>query len=66
MIITINDIRTAGFCTRGAKKWFLDNGWSNQEFRQFIKHGMDADDFTTRGDHLAQYVVDKKRERESD
>lgn len=66
MIITIDDIRLAGFCTRGAKKWFLDNGWSKQEFRQFIKQGMNADEFISRGDHLAQYVVDKKIEREAD
>lgn len=63
MRITISDIRAAGFCVHGTRKWFLDNGWTKQEFRVFIKEGIEADEFTQRGDHLAQYVVDKKKER---
>lgn len=62
--ITITDIRKAGFCVSGTKDWFLTNGWTKDEFRAFLKAGIPRDEFINRGDHLAQVVVDRKRERE--
>lgn len=62
MRITIDDVRKAGYCVSGARRWFQAN---NIDFADFIKNGMDADEFVTRGDELAQIVVDKKVEREN-
>lgn len=63
MKIDINDIRKAGYCVSGARRWFAAN---QMDFNAFLKAGgMDADEFVSRGDHLAQDVVDKKIARES-
>lgn len=64
MIITITDVRAAGFCVRGIRRWFTDHGWTDQEFRQFLQSGIEAAELIERGDDRARYVVDKKRERE--
>lgn len=64
MIITITDVRAAGFCVRGIRRWFQDHGWTDQEFREFLKSGVEADVLIGRGDDRARYVVEKKSERE--
>jgi len=61
MIITINDIRAAGHCVRGAREWFDRHGL---DFRDFVKNGIDEQRFLASGDALAARVVEMKRERE--
>ena len=53
MIITIADIRLAGHCTRGARRWFDAHGL---DFRRFMREGIDAAEFVEKGDDLARRV----------
>lgn len=62
LIITINDIRKAGHCTRGARNWFEQQGL---DFRGFLKDGISAEDFLASGDAQAQQVVASKLQREA-
>jgi hypothetical protein len=59
--ITIDDVIKAGFCASGARSWFRTH---QIDFAAFLRDGIDAQLFLERGDHLAQVVVDRKRERE--
>ncbi|WP_242137001.1 hypothetical protein [Sphingomonas sp. TREG-RG-20F-R18-01] len=54
--ITIQNIRDAGYCATGAKRWFAAH---NLDFRDFMKNGIAVGDFLATGDGLAQIVVDK-------
>ena len=63
MIITIEDVRRAGHCTRGARRWFEAH---DMDFRAFLNEGIDAGEFTAKGDGLAQRVVDLKQGRQRD
>lgn len=58
--ISIDDVRKAGYCVRGAKTWFEDHG---MDFRDFLVRGIDQDEFILKGDHKARIVVEKKIER---
>lgn len=60
MIITIADVRRAGHCTLGARRWFEAHGI---DFATFLKDGIEAEVFITKGDALAARVVDLKRKR---
>lgn len=60
-IIRIDDIRLAGFCVTGARRWFSEH---NLDFRDFIKNGIPAKDFIAAGDQLALTVVERKKARE--
>lgn len=62
-IITIADIRKAGHCVSGAKRWFAAYGL---DFRTFLKKGIPVEEFLATGDGLAEKVVELKRKRESD
>lgn len=57
VIITAKDLRQAGHCIRGARPWFERHG---MDFRKFIKEGIPAEEFLSKGDALAQRVVDRK------
>lgn len=59
-MITITDIRAAGFCVSGVKDWFAAQGW---DFKAFLRDGMDDEKFLSTGDANAQRVVDLKAER---
>lgn len=59
--ITINDIRAAGHCTKGARRWFENYGL---DFRDFLKNGISGADFLATGDGLAAQVFQRKIERE--
>ncbi len=63
--VTVTDIQKAGFCVRGARRWFNDNGWSDRQFRDFLKNGMPEEEFLANGDYLARLVVDRKHEWEN-
>jgi hypothetical protein len=60
LVITIDDIRKTGHCTRGARRWFQHNGLS---FDDFLKNGVDAQRLLDTGDALALRVVQATRER---
>lgn len=59
--VTIEDIRLAGHCVRGAGAWFKRH---NLDFKEFIRNGLPAKTLIESGDSLAQRVVDRKKERE--
>lgn len=60
--VTIDDVRRAGYCVSGARRWFADHGIP---FAEFIKTGMAADEFIARGDSRAARVVELKLAREA-
>lgn len=63
MIVTIQDIREAGFCSRGARAWARANGW---DFAQFLQNGYPIERFDEHGDYfcvtVAAYVRKKNKE----
>lgn len=59
-IVTINDVRSAGHCVRGAKEWFDGYGLS---FRTFIDEGMAASTLLATGDAYAIQAVECARKR---
>jgi len=56
--VTIQDVRDAGHCVAGARRWFEAHG---MDFRAFIAEGIPEDEFLERGDGLAAGVVEHKR-----
>ena len=56
--ITIQDIRDAAYCTRGAKRWFDEHGL---DFRQFLKEGLPEDVLKKTGCGLILDVIEKKK-----
>ncbi len=58
--ITIKDVRGAGYCASGARRWFEGYGF---DFREFLANGIDEKTFLATDDALAQRVVAVKRER---
>lgn len=61
--ITMTDVRNAGHCPSGTRDWFVAH---NLDFRDFLKNGIATEQFLAEGDALAQQVVERKMERESD
>lgn len=61
-IVTIQDVRDAGYCGSGARRWFEGYGF---DFRAFMKDGLPAETLLATGDALADAVVTKKRERDA-
>lgn len=63
MIVTIQDIRNAGFCARGARRWAKENGW---DFADFLKNGMPIEKMEAQDDYFCQtvaaYVRNKNKE----
>jgi len=59
--ITINDVRQAGYCVSGARRWFEQYGF---DFKAFIRDGCTEEEFLARceGDACALRVVAVKRE----
>jgi hypothetical protein len=53
-IITVEHIREAGMCVRGAKQWFALHGLN---FQDFLLHGIPASKVTSLGDVFADKVV---------
>ena len=60
MRVTIDDVRRAGHCARGAKAWFDARGL---DFRAFLRDGIPEDEFLAFGDGQADQVVAMKRVR---
>lgn len=59
--ITIDDVRKAGHCVAGVKAWSDAHGF---DFRDFLKHGVSAEELLRSGDGLSLQVIERKRERE--
>lgn len=57
LLITIDDIRKAGHCPKGARRAFDAAG---ADFRSFLKNGMLAPQFIAMGGGLAEQVVEWK------
>jgi hypothetical protein len=54
LIITITDIRRAGFCPSGIREWFEGKGF---DFRDVLKNGISATRLLATGDGRAERVV---------
>lgn len=62
LIITITDIRRAGYCARGARGWFEGYGIN---FRDVIKNGISAEALLATRDAHGERVVQAKLDRDS-
>jgi hypothetical protein len=60
LIITVDDVRRAGHCVRGAKAWFETHGF---DFRRFLREGVPAADLLSTGDGQAIKVVERTMAR---
>lgn len=60
--ITIDDVRRAGHCVKGARKWFDSYGL---DFRTFLKEGISEEDFLATGDGIAAEIVMHKKQNEA-
>jgi DNA-binding LacI/PurR family transcriptional regulator len=60
LTVTITDLARAGYCARGARRWFEGNGL---DFRAFLKDGIPASALLATGDAMAERAVAKARER---
>lgn len=58
--VTISDIRRAGHCVAGARRWFVGSGL---DFRKFLQDGIETETLLATGDQLAHDVVNHKRGR---
>ncbi len=56
LFIGIEDVRKAGHCSSGARRWCEVH---DIDFRDFLRYGMAADEFVAKGDGLAFRVVIK-------
>lgn len=61
MRVTIDDIRKAGHCVKGAREWFARHGL---DFRDFVRNGIDEETFLASGDAMAREIVERKRARD--
>lgn len=62
MVVTINDIRKAGYCVAGARRWFELHGL---DFKKMLDGGIPEDDLLATGDSMALEVVRRKAERDA-
>lgn len=56
LMITMDDVRKAGHCAAGARRWFNDQGL---DFRQFMKAGIPAREMLATGDAQGRQVVER-------
>lgn len=60
--VTITDIREAGFCAGGARRWFESY---DLDFRDFVKNGISAEALLATNDSYADRVVEYVRNRDN-
>lgn len=58
--ITLDDVVKAGHCVRGAKDWFVGQGF---DWRDVVRNGVSEADLLATGDGLAERVIEAKRAR---
>lgn len=61
MIVTYADMRALGYCSKGAREWFAQNGL---DYRQFVRCGLDAETLLATGDAMAMKTVEQAMKRE--
>ncbi|MEW6169847.1 MAG: hypothetical protein AB1651_19515 [Pseudomonadota bacterium] len=54
LIVTHADMRSLGYCNRGAREWFTRH---RLDWSRFIDEGLPADVLLANGDSMAQDVV---------
>jgi hypothetical protein len=54
VLVTMQHVRTAGICSRGAREWFASHGLSWQDF---VDHGLTATQLRATGDALAEHAI---------
>ena len=60
-VVTIDDVRKAGLCVRGARRWFELH---DLDFNGFVKEGLPASVLLATRDAMAETVVARKQERD--
>lgn len=60
--LTVEDVREAGLCVRGAKQWFALH---KLDFAHFLTHGINMSQLP-QNDALAKKVIEVARERRGD
>lgn len=61
-LITINDVRKAGFCARGIYDLARQKGWDREDFKKFVKDGATVEELRQLGeDALLERVLEVKR-----
>lgn len=59
--VTIADVQSAGYCARGARRWFEEHGFN---FREFLKSGVTPEELRAAGGGAhAEKAIAKMRER---
>ena len=60
MIVTMADVRSISYCSRGTRQWFQSKGldWSD-----FLENGIEADKLIQTGDPMALAIVEQVRAR---
>ena len=61
MIVTVDDVRKAGYCVRGIREWARTY---NLDFNDFIHNGIDVAVLEPLNDAMADRIIKLKRERE--
>lgn len=59
LVLTVNDIRKAGFCVQGQRRWFQSYG---MDFREIMENGVLARTVLETGDAYAIRAVAKVME----
>lgn len=60
LIITMNDIRRAGHCPGGTRRWFDERAdVLGMDFRAFLRTGISAPALAATGDGLAIQVIER-------
>lgn len=59
-LVTMDDCLKAGYCARGVRRWFGNQGL---DFRAFMKAGIAASELLATGDAYANQVVERSMRR---
>lgn len=62
MLLTITDVRAAGHCVKGARRWFAEH---DLDFRDFVTNGIDTTDLAHLDDVIIDQVLARRLEREA-
>lgn len=60
IIVTIDDVISAGFCVKGTRRWFANYGL---DFKVFLDSGMSSTALAATGDAYALAVIETARRR---
>jgi len=61
VIVTMDDVRNAKMCSRGARSFFIDHGL---DWNKFLESGLPASEIEATGDSMALQVVEVARGRQ--